>query len=272
MSKVILLTGTSSGIGEETALYFADQGWNVVATMRNPDNRETKLHNRDDITLLHLDVLDPDSIKKAIETTVQKFDHIDVLVNNAGYALRGTFEATPVEKIRQQFDTNVIGLMEVCREILPTFREQKQGMIINVASVAGRTTYPLYSLYNSTKWAVEGFSESLHYELRPMNIKVKIIEPGIIKTDFYSRSMDTITKEGLTDYDDFIKRVDAKMGNTDAGGSPPIVIAKTIFKAANDSSFRLRYASGKGANLVFFMRKLLPDSLFFSLIRANTIE
>jgi len=183
-NKTVLITGTSSGIGKETALYFSNKDWNVIATMRNPEKRKNIFQNTNNIDTIHLDVLDYSSIKKAIDYAEKKYGSIDVLVNNAGYASFGPFEISSQDHVEKQFKTNVLGLMDVTREILPLMRKRKQGVIINVTSIAGRMTFPLYSLYNSTKWAVEGFSESLQFELRKFNIKVKNIEPGIIKTDF----------------------------------------------------------------------------------------
>lgn len=271
MPQTVLITGTSSGIGEATARCFADAGWNVVATMRRPEERKTSLHERDDVTLLHLDVLDPASIERAIAQALEKHERIDVLINNAGYAVMGPFEATPPASIRRQFDTNVFGLMDACRAILPVFRKQKDGTIINVTSIAGRMTVPLYSLYNSTKWAVEGFSEALHYELQPLNIRVKVFEPGIIKTDFYTRSLDVARDAALADYDDFVKRCEAKNAEAADRGSPPEVVAAGIYKAACDRSFKLRYAAGELARLTLFARKVLPDALFFRMIRSTTV-
>ncbi|HRH43553.1 MAG TPA: SDR family oxidoreductase, partial [Pyrinomonadaceae bacterium] len=206
MDKVILITGASSGIGNHTVKLFQSKGWKVAATMRSPE-KSTDLQKIADVECIRLDVTDLDSIKSAIQTTLEKFGRIDAVVNNAGYGLVGAFEASSREQIVQQYMTNVFGLMDVTREILPYFREQKRGTIVNVASVGGRITFPLYSLYHGTKWAVEGFSESLQYELKPFNIKVKIIEPGPIKTDFYDRSMDLTKKDGLTAYDSFIEKV-----------------------------------------------------------------
>ena len=132
--------------------------------MRTPEKSED-LQKIADVETFRLDVTDVDSIKSAIDGTLEKFGRIDAVVNNAGYGLVGAFEAATQEQIEKQFQTNVFGLMNVCREILPYFREQKRGTIVNVASVGGRITFPLYSLYHATKWAVEGFSESLQYEL-----------------------------------------------------------------------------------------------------------
>ena len=173
MKKTALITGTSTGIGRATALYFQQRGWNVVATMRTPA-KETELGQLPGVALIALDVTKPDSIRQGLQAAIAKFGKLDAVVNNAGYALNGPFEAYTQEQIRRQFETNVFGLMEVCRQVLPHFRQNKAGVLVNVASMGGRLTFPLYSSYHSTKWAVEGFSESLHYELRPLGIAVKI--------------------------------------------------------------------------------------------------
>ncbi|TRX56188.1 SDR family oxidoreductase [Fulvivirga sp. M361] len=266
MSKTILITGSSSGIGRAVAMYFQLRGWNVSATMRQPD-KENELEKLDGVRLFPLDVLDENSIHKAIEGTIQHFGSIDVIVNNAGYGLVGPFEASTHDQVKKQFDTNVFGVMNVCRGILPYFRAKKAGTIINIASVGGRITFPLYSLYHGTKWAVEGFSESLHYEIKPFGIKVRIIEPGAIKTDFYQRSMDVVHRDELTAYDQYVDKTFNNIqdiGNTAAG---PEVVAKKIFKAATDRGWRLRYAVGGGAPALLFMRRILPNSWFFAAVR-----
>jgi short-subunit dehydrogenase len=265
MDKVIMITGASSGIGNDTAKLFQSKGWKVAATMRSPQKADD-LQKIADIECIRLDVTELDSIKSAIQTTLDKFGRIDAVVNNAGYGLVGAFEASSREQIVQQYMTNVFGLMDVCREILPYFREQKRGTIVNVASVGGRITFPLYSLYHGTKWAVEGFSESLQYELRPLNIKVKIIEPGPIKTDFYDRSMDLTKKEGLTAYDTFIEKVMPNMQKSGENAPGADVVAETIYRAINDGTWKLRYpVNTKG---MLFLRRFLPDSLFMRVIRA----
>lgn len=264
MEKVILITGASSGIGNHTAKLFQTKGWKVAATMRTPEKAED-LQRIADIECIRLDVTDLDSIKSAIQTTLDKFGRIDAVVNNAGYGLVGAFEASSREQIVQQYMTNVFGLMDVTREILPYFREQKRGTIVNVASVGGRITFPLYSLYHGTKWAVEGFSESLQYELKPFNIKVKIIEPGPIKTDFYDRSQDLTRKEGLTAYDSFIEKVMPNMQKSGENAPSGEVVAATIYRAVNDGTWKLRYPiNTKG---MLFLRRILPDSLFSKIIR-----
>jgi len=271
MAKTILITGASTGIGYATALLFQQRGWNVVATMRSPE-KAVSLAALENVCCLRLDVTEPESIQQAIEQSLQRFQSIDVLVNNAGYGLIGPFEACSLEQIERQFATNVFGLMAVTRSLLPHFREQKAGIIMNVSSIGGHMGFPLYSLYHSTKWAVEGFSESLQYELEPFNIRVKIIEPGPIKTDFYERSADLASKPGLTAYDAFVTKVTAAMKNADKAGSPPETTAQVIYQAATDNSRQLRYPAGGNAGAVIFLRNLLPDSWFSAIIRGAMVR
>jgi short-subunit dehydrogenase len=159
--------------------------------------------------------------------------------------------------------------MEVTRAILPHFRLRQQGVLINVASVGGRLAFPLYSPYHATKWAVDGFSESLQYELRQFNIRVKIIEPGPIKTDFYSRSISVAKQAGLTVYDDYIQKTLPQMERAGVDGSPPEVTAQIIYRAATDGNWKLRYPAGGNAGLLLGLRKLLPDAWFTALMRRS---
>ena len=264
MEKVVFITGASSGIGRETAKLFQAKNWKVAATMRSPE-KEEGLQKIVDLECLRLDVTDVNSIQAAINETLERFGCIDAVVNNAGFALVGPFEAATQDQIRKQFDTNVFGMMNVCREILPYFREQKRGFIVNVASVGGRVTFPLYSLYNSTKWAVEGFSESLQYEIDQFNIRVKIIEPGPIKTDFYGRSQEVISKEGLTAYDYFIARAIPNMQKAGENAPDATVVAQTIYDAVTDGSKKLRYPVNTKGMLA--ARRFLPDSVFMKIMK-----
>ena len=265
MTKTIFITGASSGIGKTTAIYFAERGWNVAATMRKPE-QETELLKYEGIKIYALDVLDEKSIQKAYQAALNDFGHLDVLVNNAGYAALGPFEAADKTQIEKQFDTNVIGLMSVCKAFIPYFRERRAGTIINIASVGGQVTFPLYSLYHGTKWAVEGFSESLSFELRKFNIKIKIIEPGAIKTDFYDRSPDILKRDDFHVYDTYVNQVSANIAKAAQSAPGPEVVAKTIWKAANSNHFRLRYAVGSGAPFLLFLRRVLPNSWFMGMV------
>jgi short-subunit dehydrogenase len=274
MKKTVFITGSSSGIGLATALHFYEQGWNVIATMRNPEKRSTALHEKGLPDLIHLDVMDKETIAAAIQYAIKKYQKIDVLVNNAGYAMYGPFESATPEKIQKQFKTNVFGLMEVTREFLPTFRAQGDGTLVNVSSMGGRIGFPLYSVYNSTKWAVEGFSEALQYELRPFNVSVKVIEPGVIKTDFYDRSMDrTSDLADQSPYADYVARAEKSLGEGGmAAGSDASLVAKAIYRAANDRSGRLRYPVGADAKMVNFLRNVLPQTWFFRMLERATLR
>jgi NAD(P)-dependent dehydrogenase (short-subunit alcohol dehydrogenase family) len=269
MERVVLVTGSSSGIGMETVKLFQAKNWKVAATMRSPE-KAADLRNIADLACIRLDVTDPASITSAIAETLERFGRIDAVVNNAGYAVVGPFEAATPEQIESQFQTNVFGLMNVCREILPYFRGQKRGYIVNVASVGGRMTFPLYSLYNSTKWAVEGFSESLQYELEQFNIRVKIIEPGPIKTDFYGRSQDVTRREGLSVYDNLISRALPNMNKAGETAPDGSVVAQTIYDAVTDGSNQLRY--GVNTKGIFIARRLLPDAVFTRLIKLAILR
>ncbi|MGF6905830.1 SDR family oxidoreductase [Fusobacterium sp. PH5-44] len=265
--KTIFITGASSGIGKATAKLFQKKGWNVVATMRNPE-KETELANIKNILLAKCDVTDKNSIIIAIKKGIEYFGKIDVLVNNAGYYGIGPAELASSEEIKRIIDTNLIGLMEVTRLMIPHFREKKSGTIINISSIAGIISVPLQSIYHATKWGVEGFSESLQYELMPFNIKVKIIEPGVIKTDFYNRSMTVFGDSKENDYNDYSKNIIANLIKNGNNGSSSEDVAKTIYKAATNSCDKLRFPTGKSKEAIF-MRKILPQRIFSSIMEKS---
>lgn len=269
MEKVVLITGASSGIGLHTAKLFQIKNWKVAATMRAPENAED-LAKIADIECIRLDVTDIDSVRSAVAETLDKFGRIDAVINNAGFAVVGPFEAATQEQIDRQMQTNVYGVMNVCREILPHFREQKRGTIVNVASMGGRLTFPLYSIYHASKWAVEGFSESLQYEVKGFGIRIKIIEPGAIKTDFYERSMSISKKEGLTAYDNFVARAMPNLQRAGETGPDGSVVAQVIYDAVTDESWKMRYpVNSRG---ILMLRRFLPDALFFPIIRKAVLR
>lgn len=263
MSKTIFITGASTGIGKETALLFAAKGWNVAATMRSPEKGKSLAHSN--IKLLPLDVMDVNSINTAIQATIVAFGSIDVVFNNAGYALVGAFEAMSNEQIKKQFDTNVYGVMNVTKAILPHFRSKRKGTIINTTSMGGLITFPLYSVYHSTKWALEGFMESLQYELKPFNIKVKNIEPGAIKTEF-ANAIDFVS---IKEYDRYAQKAHQNMLDTYKTAPDGTVVAKKVWQAANDNSYRLRYPVGGSGPVLLFLRWLLPLSWFTALVKSQ---
>lgn len=267
--KTILITGASTGIGKETAKYFAAKGWNVAATMRSPE-KEKELDKIANIKVFKLDVMDEASIQKAIDDTISAFGGIDVLYNNAGYALVGAFEAMSNEQLRRQFDTNVFGVMSVTRALLPYFRERKTGTIINTTSMGGLITFPLYSVYHSTKWALEGLMESLQFELKQFNIRIKNVEPGAIKTDFYDRSLDFVTKTGLTAYDAYVEAANTNMLKFGENAPGPLIVAKKVYQAANDGSYQLRYPVGGSGPVLLMLRRFLPLSWFTAIVKSQT--
>ncbi len=246
MAKTILITGASSGIGKATARLFAERGWNVAATMRNPaDGADLEAEN---VLVTRLDLLDTSTIETAVSAAEERFGGIDVLLNNAGYGAYGPLEATPMETIRRQFEVNFFGLIEVTKAVLPCMRGQKSGTIVNISSIGGRMAYPLGTLYHSSKWAVEGLSEALHYELRPFGARVKIVEPGGVKTDFGGRSFVFTTDASLEEYQPMVGAMAAMMENLDTSGhQEPEGVAEVIWTAATDGTDQLRYISGDGA-------------------------
>jgi NAD(P)-dependent dehydrogenase (short-subunit alcohol dehydrogenase family) len=265
MKKTILITGSSTGIGKVTALYFANKGWNVAASMRNPSKAGNEF-NQPNIKIIQIDVLNEQQIKAGIAECIDVFGGIDVVFNNAGYALVGAFEAMTDEQIRKQFDTNVFGVMNVTRAILPYFRGKNEGVIINTSSMGGLITFPLYSVYHATKWALEGFMESLQFELKGKNIRIKNIEPGAIKTDF-ENSLNFVSND---DYKDYAPRVHQNMLDTYKTAPGADVVAKRVFEAAIDSGFSLRYPVGGFAPVLLFLRRLLPGSWFRRIVSMST--
>ncbi len=267
MAKTILITGTSTGIGRATVQFFSARGWNVAATMRHPE-KEQEMQQWTGVKVYKLDVSDTNSINEAINKAISDFGGLDVICNNAGYGAVGIFEKATNEQIHKQFETNVFGCMNVIRAVLPYFRKQKRGTIINVTSMGGLLTFPLYSIYHGTKWAMEGFSESLAFELKPLGIKVKCVEPGSIKTDFNTRSMDLFVNPSITAYDNYEAATYKNTQEAAANAPGPEVVAKTIFKAANDDSSKLRYAVGGMGALLLLLRKIIPLSAFMGIVRG----
>ena len=264
MKQTILITGASSGIGKETAKLFQSKNWNVVATMRNPE-KETELNKLSNVLVTRLDVLDLDSIDNAIQQGIQKFGKIDILLNNAGYGAYGPLESFPRERVLKQFNTNVIGLLDVTRAILPHFRQNKNGIIINVSSMGGKMTFPLGSLYHGTKFAVEGISESLRYEVEQFGGKVKIVEPGAIATDFAGRSFDFNHDETLKEYNDIVTKITTVFPSMIKNASTTDVVTKVIYEAATDGKNKLRYMAGKDAKMYNLMNKLLGYNFIVSM-------
>jgi NAD(P)-dependent dehydrogenase (short-subunit alcohol dehydrogenase family) len=268
MTKTIFITGASSGIGRTTAHYFHQRGWNVVATMRSPD-KAAELAEMDRVLVSRLDVLDADSIASARDAARERFGSVDVLLNNAGYGAYGPLEAFSIDRIERQFATNVIGLLAVTKAFLPDFRFQKTGVIVNISSIGGQMTFPLGTLYHGTKFAVEGLSEALHYELEAFGVRVKIVEPGMIKTDFGGRSFDFCNDESLVEYQGTVQKLFAHWGKVGSNPSDPSVVAETIWAAAHDETGALRFRAGADAEVLLAARKEQDDATFIGELKTQ---
>ncbi len=243
MARTVLVTGCSSGIGRATAHQFASEGWNVVATMRDL-SQAGGLAEASNVISLALDVQDPTSIERSIEEAIKHFGAIDAVVNNAGFGLLGAFEGTPANLIAEQFGVNVFGAMNVTRAILPHFRQRRSGTIVNISSAGGAVGMPLLSLYCASKFALEGFSESLSYELAPLGIDVKIVELGIVPdTSFNARSVDHLLRsEQIPDYTEYVSKAAAFLDRFgQQASSNSVDVAKAIVACTGESSPQLRY-------------------------------
>jgi NAD(P)-dependent dehydrogenase (short-subunit alcohol dehydrogenase family) len=268
-APVILVTGASSGIGRATVAACAARGWHVAATMRRPDDAGD-LAALPGVIVLPLDVTSPASVAAAVAAVVAEFGRLDAVVNNAGYAVDGVFETAADDTIRRQFETNVFGVMRVTQAAIPVMRRQRRGTIVQVSSMGGRVTFPLYSIYHATKWAVEGFSESLAFELRPFGIRMRLIEPGAVRTAFYGSSREPIAAPPAAGYDELAARCEAiSLAGGRNRGSSPEVVAATIVRAIEDRGWRLRYPVAAPAPLLLSLRRILPERWFLWLIRRR---
>jgi short-subunit dehydrogenase len=271
MKKTVLITGASSGIGRATAKKFSEKGWNVIATMRNPDIGK-ELNFGDRVWVTTLDVEKADTISAAIENGIRQFGKIDVLINNAGQGIFGVFETTPEESIRKLFEVNFFGVLQVTRAILPHFREQKSGMIVNVSSSTGRFTLPLMSIYSASKYGLEGFSESLSFELAAQNIKVKIIEPGMVDTNFDEATRKNyVANPNITAYNDYTDKVIRIFSGEDAGERKVTAeeAAASIYDAVTDGSDTLRYIIGEDVKAMIAARSAMPDQEYIEMMQKR---
>ncbi len=254
MSKTVLITGASKGFGKETAKWFANNGWNVAATMRSPE-KETELQNLPNTKVYQLDVTKDSS--DAVSQIIQDFGQIDVVVNNAGYGAAGPMEQSSIEQIHKQFDVNVYGVARVMQSVLPHFRERKQGQFINISSVLGFLTMPNFSVYNASKHALEGLTETMRYELEPFGIKLNLIQPGGYATNFFESMTQGDRGINVPEY----KEMEQKLGtyfqsSLESGGfGHPSEVAEAIWNAANEQNWPFRYVVGEGGQQMAEMRK-----------------
>ena len=255
MQKTIFITGASTGLGKATAKLFQSKGWNVIATMRQPE-KDTELSQLKNVTLLPLDVTNTAQIDSTVKQALSLGD-IDVVFNNAGYGLIGPLESTTDRQIVRQLETNVLGTIRVTQAFIPWFRKRKAGLFISTTSIGGLITFPLSSIYHATKWALEGWSESLAFELGKFGIGVKTVSPGGIKTDFISRSLDTSSHEAYTA---LVEKLYS--GFSEHNFTPAEDIAQVVYEAATDEKDKLRYVAGADAVALYEQRLKIGDEAF----------
>lgn len=271
VDKVAIVTGSSSGIGFETALALAREGYYTYATMRDTKKGSmildiAKKENLE-IEVLELDVEKESTIRKAIEKIVSQRKRIDVLVNNAGYFLVGCLEDLTMEELKGQFETNFFGVIRTIQAVLPIMRKQSSGTIVNVSSVAGRIGFPVTPGYISSKFAIEGLSESMRYELYPFGIKTIIIEPGVIKTNLFA-SLDK-SKRPNSVYKEITEKVVNGLKMMSEMGTPPQEVARTIVKAVTSENPLPRYPVGNDAIMFLEARKNKTDLEFENYIKKE---
>lgn len=247
--KTIFITGASAGLGKTTAKLFQSNGWKVIATMRNPE-KETELNQLENITLLPLDVTNIAQIEATVNKVMQEGD-VDVVFNNAGYGLIGSLESYSEDQIRSQFETNFFGVIWVTKAFIPYFKAKRNGLFITTTSLCGLTSYPLSSIYNASKWALEGWSESMSYDLAQFNIGIKTVAPGGIKSNYMN--VMKVTEDSA--YDELMQRMTTGFSDgTLMEFSEPEVIAAVVYTAATDKKDQGRYPAGADAVRIYEQR------------------
>ena len=271
MEKVALVTGSSSGIGYETSLALAREGYFTYATMRDLKKEETikKIATEENLPLkvIELDVDNDDSVQNAVETIIEEKQRIDVLVNNAGWGIWGTAEDVSIEEFRAQFETNFFSVVRMIQKVAPIMRKQGTGDIVNISSIAGRIGFPVSTAYISSKFAIEGLSESLRYELGPFGIDVIIIEPGVIKTNFFD-SMKTAKKADDT-YKEITEKVISGVKMMAEMGTPPKEVANVIIKSLKEEKPLPRYVVGNDAAMFLEAKKMKTDIEFENYLKKE---
>lgn len=270
--KVAIVTGSSSGIGFETSLLLARSGYVTFATMRDLRKggllKKIAIKEEIPLTVSPLDVTDQYSVSKGIGSIFRKAGRIDILINNAGYGLTGAFEDLSIEEIRSQYETNFFGLIRTTQAVLPIMRDQKSGIIINISSGLGRFGIATNSAYVSSKFAVEGLTESISYELEPFGIRTIIIEPGIIKTNFLNSSkLARKARDPNSPYKNFIQNSEKGINKLNESGQDPGIVANIIKESIEDTNPRLRYLAGKDVEQIMEIKNKLSDEDFHSMLK-----
>lgn len=261
--QVVLISGVSSGIGNAIARLFADRGYRVFGSSRDP-GRCSPISG---VEMLTLDVRDPDSVRRCVSDVLSQAGNIDVLINNAGYALMGGTEESSDEEIAAQFDTNFHGVVRLTRAVLPAMRKRHRGHIINISSLVGRISMPFMGIYSASKHAVEAYSEALYHELLPFGVPVSLIEPGFIRTAFGDHSVTAKTQ--IPDYAPWYRQALESVQQHLAKAPSPDLVAKAVLRAAESNRPKLRYLVGSDANLVARLRKWVPETIFGLVLRRE---
>lgn len=272
--KVAVVTGSSSGIGYETSLILSRNGFLTYATMRNLNKSENikSVATKENlpIQIRQLDVTDEVSVTNAIQAISSEAGRIDVLVNNAGYGLNGAFEDLAIDEIKAQYETNVFGLIRTTQAVLPIMRRQKSGTIVNISSGAGRFGFPSSSAYVSTKFAVEGLSESMSYELEPFGIRVVIVEPGVIRTNFLDGVVVAKkSKDQNSPYSQMMQKVTTGFEEMMKNASSPDVVAKVVLNAIRNKNPNLRYLAGSDVEKWLGGKRKVADEEFYKMMKQN---
>ena len=273
MGKIALVTGCSSGIGLETSLALGREGFYTFATMRDLNkNHEIKQYIEKEnlpIEIIEMDVDDDQSVNSAVNNILEKKEKIDILVNNAGYGMWGTVEDVSIQEFKEQFETNFFAIIRMIQKIAPIMRKQNNGHIVNISSVAGRIGFPVSPAYISSKFALEGLSESLRFELMPFGINVIIIEPGVIKTNFFNSMKMSKNSQKESAYNDITDRVISGVKMMAEMGTHPKEVADTIIKAIKEEKPLPRYIVGNDAMMFLEAKKMKTDIEFENYLKKE---
>ncbi|MBU9710183.1 SDR family oxidoreductase [Evansella tamaricis] len=273
--EIVLITGTSSGFGYLTSVELAKKGYYVIATMRDLRNKNL-LHSKmidhnlvDNMEIFELDVTKDHQILKLQEYIMNKFGKIDILINNAGYCLGGISEYIASDEWRKQFDTNFFSVITLTNALMPMMRERRKGKIINIGSISGRFGFPGMAPYSSSKFALEGYSESLRLELIPFNVHVSIIEAGSFKTNIWEKGLANVIETNHKDYNELVQTIQENAEKTAKTAATPDAVIQLITKICSSHKPKLRYQIGKGVKSSIFARSILPWSVMEWIIKKQ---
>jgi NAD(P)-dependent dehydrogenase (short-subunit alcohol dehydrogenase family) len=262
-SRVVLITGASSGVGQATAQLLSQHGFAVFGTSRNPSNADSV----PGVQMLPLDVRGDDSVRACVEAVVNRSGRLDVLINNAGYELAGAVEELSSDEVKAQFETNFFGVIRMVNAVLPLMRQQRRGHIVNVSSLAGLTAIPFLGIYSASKFALEGYTEALRQEVKPFNIQVSMTEAGFLRTPMMNHRQ--VAARRMAEYDTWRQRALNAIRASEDKAPGPDVVADTLLEIISSSSPRLRYLIGQQAKSVIRLRRFLPTAMFEQGVRRS---